>query len=308
MADNKKKRKRGFAAPLIPIQSGDAPLENFSLDLSALQAEDAEEQAETSPVEEPLTPEKIAATKAWRFEKSEAEILSILKRGKFGMYKVIPWGSNYTFLAALRDEENDDAEYLVVYKPVSGEAPLWDFPGGTLYKREYAAYLVSRALEWNFIPPVILRDGPHGIGTVQLFVDADEQADFYSFRNSHTHELKRVAIFDAITNNADRKAAHCLLGLNNYIWGIDHGLCFNTVPKMRTIIWDFSGQSLPDDIHQDLIEFTTDPTRLDCLRQQLSELLDRREVDVFFRRLELMVQSPRFPTLISRRQIPWGLF
>lgn len=249
----------------------------------------------------------LAASKAWRFKMTEEDLIAILMRGKFGSLKLVPWGSNYTFIAPLCDEQTGQ-EYAVIYKPVRGEAPLWDFPNGTLYKREYGAYLVSKAIGWNFIPPVVIRDGPHGIGTVQLFVDVDESIQFYQFRDRHPHELKRIAVFDFITNNADRKAGHCLLGADGYLWGIDHGLCFNHVNKLRTIIWDFAGEAIPDDICQDLAELATDSRRLADLRAQLGDLLERREVEYFMDRTQFILNDPVFPSLQSRRQIPWGFF
>ncbi len=256
---------------------------------------------------EPIVPLDPVASKAWRFGKTEAEITDLLHRGEFGGLKLVPWGSNYTFIAPICDP-TDQQEYAVIYKPMRGEAPLWDFPSGTLYKREYGAYLVGRALGWHFIPPVIIRDGPHGLGTVQLFVDVDERIQFYDFREYHEHELKRMVVFDYITNNADRKAGHCLRGADGFIWAIDHGLCFNHVPKLRTVMWDWAGQPIPDDICQDLAEFATDATRLKVLHDQLNELLDKRELQLVFERLEAIINEPTFPNLNSRRQIPWGFF
>jgi hypothetical protein len=246
-------------------------------------------------------------SKAWRFKSSEEEITGLLERGTFGGLKLVPWGSNYTFIAPLCDEQ-DGQLYAVIYKPVRGEAPLWDFPNGTLYKREHAAYLVSRALDWNFIPPVVVREGPHGVGTVQLFVDVDEKVQYYDFRDRHVKELKRIAVFDYITNNADRKAGHCLLGVDGFIWGIDHGLCFNYEPKLRTVIWEFAGEPIPEDIYNDLLELATDGPRLHQLTDHLGELLTQREVNTFISRLERLLQNPIFPGLTSRRQIPWGFF
>ncbi len=263
------------------------------------------ESAEAAPL--PPPEEDLDASKAWRFERSEEEIITLLQRGTFSNLKLVPWGSNYTFIAPLCDPE-DDSEYAVIYKPMRGEAPLWDFPSGTLYKREYGAYLVSRALGWNFIPPVIVRDGPHGIGTVQLFVDVDERRQFHQFRDDHAHELKRMVAFDFLTNNADRKAGHCLLGSEGYVWAIDHGLCFSSVPKLRTVIWDWAGEAIPNDICVDLAELATDSSRLGQLRAQLSELLERREVEFFLQHLDYLLNNPTFPSLNSRRQVPWGFF
>ena len=268
--------------------------------------EAAEASSKTLPLESPLALDPLAS-KAWRFEMSEANLLDLLKRGEIGNLKLVPWGSNYTFIAPLYDPKNQQ-EYAVIYKPMRGEAPLWDFPSSTLYKREYGAYVVSRAIGWHFIPPVIIRDGPHGIGTVQIFVDVDENRQFYDFQKHHVHELQRMVVFDYITNNADRKTAHCLLGSEGLIWAIDHGLCFNNVPKLRTIMWDWAGEPIPDDIYQDLAELATDDKRIIKLRDELSPLLDRRELQVFFERLETILNQPIFPSLTSRRQIPWGGF
>ncbi len=254
-----------------------------------------------------VDPGELAASKVWRFPVSEADVIATLQRGTFGPLKLVPWGSNYTFIAPLCDEQ-DGKEFAVIYKPMRGEAPLWDFPNGTLYKREYCAYVVSKALGWNFIPPVVIRDGPHGIGTVQLFVDVDERQQYYEFQEDHAHELKRIAIFDYITNNADRKAGHCLLGSNGLVWGIDHGLCFNHVPKLRTIIWEHSGQPIPEDICLDLAELATDSTRLTTLQTEMQELLERREIELFLERFESVLNHPVFPGLNSRRQVPWGFF
>lgn len=270
--------------------------------------EEADDEAGAIVVELPeMSALPEGDTKSWRFKDSEEEIVRLLKRGVFGNLKLVPWGSNYTFIAPLWDEEGQ-REVAVIYKPVRGEAPLWDFPSGTLYKREHGAYLVSRALGWNFIPPVIIRDGPHGVGTVQLFVDVNEKRQYYDFHDRHSDELKRIAVFDFITNNADRKAGHCLLGNDGYIWGIDHGLCFNIDPKLRTIIWDFAGEPLPEDIYDDLLELATNSQRLHHLTDQLGELLTQREVNIFLSRLERVLENPIFPNLNSRRQIPWGFF
>jgi Phosphatidylinositol 3- and 4-kinase len=254
-----------------------------------------------------ISQEEVCTTKEWRLKVSEEEVTTILTRSTILSIQLVPLGSNYTFLANLCDEETGK-NYASIYKPMRGEAPLWDFPSGTLYKREYGAYRVARAWGWHFIPPVVMREGPHGIGTVQLFVDVDESTQYYQFRDKYTTELQRIAVFDMITNNADRKAGHCLLGLDTRIWGIDHGLCFHHVPKMRTVIWDYSGEPLADHIVDDLLEFATDSTRLNNLRGELDEILERREVEIFFRRLEQILEQPYFPSMSSRRQVPWGFF
>src|SRR5690606_34583588 len=151
---------------------------------------------------------------------------------QFTSCELIPWGSNYTFAAALVDQQG--GRCLAVYKPRRGEAPLYDFPSGTLFLRERAAYLAARLLGWDFIPPTIIRTGPHGIGSVQLFVEAEENAHYFEFHRQRAAELQSMALFDLLVNNADRKAGHCLLGKDGRVWGIDHGLTFHHLPKLRT--------------------------------------------------------------------------
>ena len=123
--------------------------------------------------------------------------LNRLRSGGIAECKLVPWGSNYTFAVALTDPDDQDAETLLaIYKPRAGEAPLWDFPSGTLYQREYAAYLLADALGWDFIPPTVIRAGPHGIGTVQLYIEPEHDSHYFSFRDSHQDELRRMAVFD----------------------------------------------------------------------------------------------------------------
>jgi hypothetical protein len=151
--------------------------------------------------------------------------------------------SNYTFLAQL--EPHPPAGLLAVYKPARGESPLWDFEAGTLYRREVAAYELSKVLGWPRIPPTVVRQrGPHGVGALQLFIDADRR-HFLDEQSTRRATWARVALFDVIVNNADRKSGHCLFDANDEVWVIDHGLTFNVDHKLRTVIWDFSGEQLP---------------------------------------------------------------
>jgi hypothetical protein len=233
-------------------------------------------------------------------------IEDLLAAGDVVGVKPIPWGSNYSFVVALAREGQPQA--LAVYKPRRGEIPLWDFPDGTLYLREYAAYRVSRALGLSFIPPTVIREGPQGVGTFQLYVEPDDASEYYGFRNGHVDELRRIALFDIITNNADRKAGHCFKGRDGRIWGIDHGLCFNVVPKLRTVIWDFVGQELPNELHGAFCETYTDPVRSQALRTELTELLHPDEVEAFFVRLERVCERAEFPVLDPYRNVPRGFF
>jgi len=229
--------------------------------------------------------------------------LAVLNSGDITAAELIPWGSNYTF--AVRVECEAEA-CLGVYKPLRGEAPLWDFPNG-LYKREYAAYALCALLGWGFVPPTIVRDGPHGLGSLQLYVQP-EQADYLSFREQHVAELQRICLFDVIANNADRKAGHCLKGLDGHIWGIDHGLTFNVQPKLRTVIWDFSGERVPEALEDELLDFRTDSARIRELYRCMDGYLYKEELAMLLKRIDAVLAHPVFPATSSRRAYPWPLY
>lgn len=217
--------------------------------------------------------------------------------------KLVPWGSNYTFAVVLQDPAREHAQSIGIYKPKAGEAPLWDFPSGTLYQREFAAYIVSQFLGWEFIPRTIIRDGPHGIGTVQLYVEPEERLRYSVLRDEHREAMQRMAIFDIVTNNADRKASHVFRGANDRkVWGIDHGLTFNVHPKLRTVIWDFIGEPIEGDLLDALIRL--------CVADDLSALLkphlDPLEIEALRARAARLADAAVFPELSSRRNIPYG--
>jgi hypothetical protein len=211
--------------------------------------------------------------------------------------------SNYTFLATLGPHPPSGLK--VVYKPARGESPLWDFPAGTLYRREVAAYQLSKVLGWPNIPPTVARRrGPHGVGAVQLFIDADRR-HFLSEHALGRDAWLKVALFDVITNNADRKSGHCLFDADDKIWVIDHGLTFHTDQKLRTVIWDFSGEPLPPELCSD-IERSLASLEKGELAETLDRLLSPAEVKVLKRRLR-GVMDPRwtFPEPTSAWSVPW---
>jgi uncharacterized repeat protein (TIGR03843 family) len=222
--------------------------------------------------------------------------------------------SNYTFLATLNP--HPPSGLTVVYKPARGESPLWDFQAGTLYLREVAAYELSKALGWPAIPPtVVRREAPHGVGAVQLFIDADrrhflsEQARTARLSEPVQHARRetwlRVALFDVITNNADRKSGHCLFDAEDRVWVVDHGLTFHTDPKLRTVIWDFSGEPLPQQMCSD-VERTLRETEKGELARTFENLLDPREIRVLTRRLRGVLDPRwRFPGPSSAWSVPW---
>lgn len=236
-----------------------------------------------------------------------AERSRLLREGEIVAYEVVPWGSNYTFLAALAGEDGEPRA-IGVYKPRQGEAPLWDFPDGTLYRREYAAYLLSDWLGWGLVPETVMRDGPYGVGTVQAYIEVEDDSHYFTLRESHPADLQRMAVFDIIANNADRKAGHLFKGTDGKVYGIDHGLTFNTQPKLRTVIWDYIGQPIPKPLLRDLEARLCDPAAAAELRARFAPLLDHGEIDRFFARVERLVAGRTFPGVGSGRShnIPWG--
>ena len=238
----------------------------------------------------------------------ESEALSmegqgaILREGEITACQPLPRGSNYVYLTTLKWNGTD---LRAIYKPRRGETPLYDFPDGTLYQRERAAYLVSQALEWCLIPPTIIREGPHGIGMLQWFVAA-QTPDYDRFFDKHLDDFKRVAVFDWLVNNADRKGGHCLEGLDGRLWFIDHGLTFNVAPKLRTIIWDFSGQPVPSELLADLETLLPELEDNGALTEALDELLAPEEIEALRGRLAYILKRPVYPDSFgSYRRTPW---
>lgn len=216
--------------------------------------------------------------------------------------KLVPWGSNYTFAVAL-DRPGGD-QLIGIYKPKAGEAPLWDFDSGSLYRREYASYLLSRALGWHFIPPTVVRDGPHGIGTVQLYIEPDGRTDSQSLLDVYGPDLRRMLLFDLITNNGDRKAGHLFVGKEDRaLWGIDHGLTFHVQPKLRTVVWEFCDEPIAEN---DLNRLGALCRRRQRIESLLAPLLHQEEIDMVFRRIAAIRAQRHFPSLNPRRNIPYG--
>ncbi len=211
-------------------------------------------------------------------------------------------GSNYVFLATMI---NNGTEFKAIYKPRKGEAPLWDFPDGTLYKREYAAFIVSQALEWHLIPPTIIRDGPYGIGSMQWFVDTMKKTRQYAQITRDLSILKQVALFDYLTNNADRKAGHFLESTDDRLWIVDHGLTFNTVPKLRTVLWDFADQTIPGKMIENVKKLRDKLGRGKQLRKDLLRLLEEAELEALEFRIQRTIEKPVFAYPESHRSVPW---
>lgn len=239
-----------------------------------------------------------------------AEILQILQEGEFEVEGVLPWSSNYTFLVTLC---LDGTEAVAVYKPRRGERPLWDFTSGTLCQREQAAFLVSEGLGWQIIPPTVLRDGPHGPGSVQLFIQHNPEHHYFTFEGSETHrqQLQHMVLLDVVINNADRKSGHVLLeedeaepAIPTRIWGIDHGICFHSEPKLRSVIWEFAGWPIPDEMLERLAQFRQLMGQSDN-PLHLNALLASDELTAMRRRLDKLLLQKIFPQPGPGRHYPW---
>jgi hypothetical protein len=227
--------------------------------------------------------------------------VDLIARGEMKLLGLMPRASNYTFLAEVSEGER---RVPVVYKPREGEAPLWDFPDGTLCRREVAAYLLAQGLGWPPVPLTVLREGPHGEGAVQLFVDSDPAEHFFTLREERADDFRRFAAFDVLANNADRKSGHCLLAPDGTIWAIDHGVCFSLQATLRTVIWDFAGQPVPRDVLED-VRRVASGLRSGALRQRMLTHLAKEEVDATAGRAENLAKSARFPKPGPGRAHPW---
>jgi uncharacterized repeat protein (TIGR03843 family) len=237
---------------------------------------------------------------------SVAETLDLLEAGEVEVLGLLPYSSNYVFLARVA---KDGLETLAVYKPTRGERPLWDFPTGTLAAREVAAYLVGRASGWDLVPPTVLRkDAPLGPGSLQLYIEHDPERHFFVLAEERLADLIPFAAFDIVINNADRKAGHVIEDERKRLWAVDHGLSFNVEPKLRTVIWTFADHPLDAALK----------SRLQCLRElladsdglggELATVLSRAEARATLRRVDAFLAASRFPYPgPGHHHLPWPL-
>ena len=227
--------------------------------------------------------------------------LTLLTSGEVELVGQFARSSNATFLVRLT--QGDDVAQAV-YKPEAGEQPLSDFDPG-LYKRERAAYLLSEALGWGMVPPTVIReDVPLGVGSLQWFIDCDFREHYFTLaaEDPSTHpELARMALFDFISNNTDRKSGHVLRGDDGRIWGIDHGLCFSAAFKLRTVIWDFAGEAIPDGLLADIAPLA------EAVPEELAGLLDDDENAALKRRARRILQDGTLPVDLTGSRYPWPL-
>ncbi|NOZ04964.1 MAG: SCO1664 family protein [Chloroflexi bacterium] len=237
---------------------------------------------------------------------ADDEELGLLLRGDvIATEGLFAWGSNYTYLVVLRASGRTGR---AVYKPQKGERPLWDFPEGSLCLRETAAYIVSQALGWPIVPPTVLREGgAYGFGSFQWFVETDPEAHFFTLRDSHPEAFRRIALFDLLVNNADRKSGHCLLGRDGHVRAIDHGVCFHEHAKLRTVIWDYVGEPIPGDLRRDVERLHDQIVRGSALSDALAPLLSPAEIEALDRRATDLLELGEFPPPGPGRPYPWPL-
>jgi uncharacterized repeat protein (TIGR03843 family) len=233
-----------------------------------------------------------------------ARILETLARGVITIEGAMPYSSNYTLLARI---EHQDLQLLGIYKPKRGERPLWDFPQGSLYRREAAAYLVSERLGFDLVPPTVVRSGPYGVGMVQLFIANDEESHLFTMLKEGGYEtkLRQLCLFDCIVNNADRKSGHGLKGLDGRLWAIDHGICFHYEPKLRTVLWDFVGEPFGTELTAALTQLQGSLQAESELTRLLGELLEKAELRALKRRLARLLESGVFPPPGPGPNVPW---
>ena len=232
------------------------------------------------------------------------DALRLLRDGELDVEGRLYDASNATLFCTV---SLDGVTAACVHKPVAGERPLWDFPDGTLAAREVSAYLVSEALGWDIVPPTVLRDGPFGVGMCQLWIDIDETVDIGMLARSDHPQLRRMAVYDAIVNNADRKGGHLLPTSDGHIFGVDHGVCFSIDDKLRTVLWRWRGKQLTDEAVD----------ALSGLRAQfeghlgaaLRELLDPDEVAATIVRVDRLLSTRRHPLPSDEwPPVPWPPF
>ncbi len=267
----------------------------------------------------------------------------VIRDGQLTVIGRIRSASNATFLC---EAHLEDRQAHCVYKPVTGEAPLWDFPDGTLAGREVSAYLVSAALGWNVVPYTVVRDGPAGRGMVQRWVDQpgdaldddevseppdagpdlvdllpkghippgflpvlqayDYAGDEVTLVHADDERLRRMAVFDVLINNADRKGGHILPGVDGGVYGVDHGVSLHTENKLRTVLWGWAGKPVDDEALRDVAGLR------DALLGDLDEVLrphiSNREIDALYARAVGLLENPVMPLPDRRRPIPWPAF
>ena len=262
----------------------------------------------------------------------------VLRNGELTVLGRIRSASNATFLC---EATHDESSVHCVYKPIAGEAPLWDFPDGTLAGRELAAYLVSAQLGWNIVPYTIIRHGPAGPGMLQQWVEQpgddgeteprpgpdlvdlfpagkrqpgylrvirayDYAGDEVMLMHADDIRLWRMAVFDVLINNADRKGGHVLRDLEGHIYGVDHGVCLHVENKLRTVLWGWAGKPIDDHMLEAVAGL--EKALRDEFGEELAEHITRDEIAALHRRACELLNDPVMPGPNRHRPIPWPAF
>lgn len=247
------------------------------------------------PGRAPLPADELTAVDA------TTDRLALLRSADLEVEGRMPWSSNATFLVHVRIDGEQVGS--AIYKPLRGERPLWDFEPG-LHRRELAAYLLSEAMGIDLVPPTVVRDGPFGEGSVQWYVDADHQQHYFTLHEQRPDlhpVLARIAVFDLIANNTDRKSGHVLIDSDDHVWGIDHGLCFAAEFKLRTVVWEFADT----DIEPELVDVAA---RLaERVPLEIAALLADDEVEALRERAAWVAEHRVLPVDHTGRRYPWPL-
>lgn len=234
----------------------------------------------------------------------KAQIMTALREGEMTVQGQFLAGSNYTFMGQIAHE---GLEIPVVYKPVRGEQPLWDFPAGTLARREVAAFLISEVLNWDLVPPTVFRRKlPLGTGSLQQYIPHDPEYHYFTFDAQDKQRLMPVVIFDLLINNADRKGSHILKDEHNHLWLIDHGVCFHEEDKIRTVVWDFAGAQIPDMLLDNLRGLLEGIKKGSAVYEQVTEMITPVELAAMKARARRLIDTCRFPHPGgAHRPYPW---
>jgi hypothetical protein len=231
-------------------------------------------------------------------------ILNDLQDGEIDLAGQFLRGSNGTFLVVVN---HAGQSMRAVYKPKAGEQPLWDFPTGTLCKREVAAFIFNEALGWDQVPPTVFRrNAPLGIGSLQAFIPHNPQEHYFQLPKDDSDIRKKVLLFDFMVNNADRKAGHFIVDNTGHVWLIDHGLTFNEQEKLRTVAWDHTGEAIPSDLKMDIERVSAELDARDGIHRQLVNLINATELNALNKRMKELLETDVYPLPPSnRRVIPW---
>ncbi|GGK36390.1 SCO1664 family protein [Nocardia camponoti] len=265
--------------------------------------------------------------------------MSAFSEGDLGVLGRVGVASNLTLVCEIDAPNPDGTPLRVVYKPVQGERPLWDFPDGTLAGREVASYLISQHLGWGVIPETILRDGPYGVGMVQRWVSSvdnhaelrhrrdlvdlctpgdvpegfcevlrayDGEGNEVSLIHADDPRLQRMAVLDVLLNNADRKGGHALEGVDGQVYGVDHGICLHSEPKLRTVLWGWAGTPVHESLIDDITTFATNLAG--PVADSLAPHITDAEIDALSARTQALLADPVMPLPDSERPIPWPAF